>query len=234
MALRPLCLTSALALIAATPALAEPMFNRISTFATPLNMAAGEDTARASSAEIIAATEDGQTLVYSDSPLGVIGLVDISTPSTPKPLGNIPMGGEPTTTQIIGGLAFVGVNTSESYTAPSGKLVTVDLAAKAITAECDLGGQPDAVAKAKDGSFLAIAIENERDEEVNDGALPQMPAGYVVKLPLTDGAVDCAGLQKIDLTGLAEVGGDDPEPEYLDVNAAGEIVVTLQETTTSS
>lgn len=229
MALRPLCLTSALALIAATPALAEPMFNRISTFATPLNMAAGEDTARASSAEIIAATEDGQTLVYSDSPLGVIGLVDISTPSTPKPLGNIPMGGEPTTTQIIGGLAFVGVNTSESYTAPSGKLVTVDLAAKAITAECDLGGQPDAVAKAKDGSFLAIAIENERDEEVNDGALPQMPAGYVVKLPLTDGAVDCAGLQKIDLTGLAEVGGDDPEPEYLDVNAAGEIVVTLQE-----
>ncbi|OZA11929.1 MAG: alkaline phosphatase [Rhodobacterales bacterium 17-64-5] len=31
------------------------------------------------------------------------------------------------------------------------------------------------------------------------------------------------------MTGMAEVAGDDPEPEYLDVNDAGEIVVTLQE-----
>jgi hypothetical protein len=41
--------------------------------------------------------------------------------------------------------------------------------------------------------------------------------------------VDCAGLQKIEMTGLAEVAGDDPEPEFVDVNDAGEIVVTLQE-----
>jgi hypothetical protein len=46
-----------------------------------------------------------------------------------------------------------------------------------VVAECDLGGQPDSVARAKDGSFLAVAIENERDEEVNDGDLPQMPGG---------------------------------------------------------
>jgi len=57
-------LTSALALLAALPALAESNFNRISTFATPLNMAPGEDRARASSAEIITASEDGMTLVY--------------------------------------------------------------------------------------------------------------------------------------------------------------------------
>ncbi|AWD21752.1 esterase-like activity of phytase family protein [Fuscovulum blasticum] len=224
-----LCLTSALALAAALPALAEPVFKRVASFATPDNMAEGEDRARATSAEIITATEDGMTLIYSDSPLGVIGMVDITDPAAPRPLGNVVMGGEPTTTVVIGGLAFAGVNTSESRAAPSGKLVTVDLAKKAVVAECDLGGQPDSVARAPDGSFIAVAIENERDEDVADGDLPQMPAGYVVRLPVKDGAVDCAGLQKIDVTGLAEVAPEDPEPEFLAVNEAGEIVVTLQE-----
>ncbi len=229
MRLRSACLTSALALTAALPAQAEMVFNRVASFATPDNMAEGEDRARASSAEIITVTEDGNTLIYSDSPLGVIGLVDITNPKAPKPLGNIEMGGEPTTTVVDGGMAIVGVNTSGSFTNPSGKLVTVDIAAKKVVAECDLGGQPDSVAKSPDGSFIAVAIENERDEEVNDGDLPQMPAGFVVRLPVKDGAVDCAGMQKIDVTGLVDVAGDDPEPEFLSFNDAGEIVVSLQE-----
>jgi len=229
MPIRLSALTSVLALATAFPALAETHFSRSASFPTPLNMAEGEDTTRVTSAEIISVSEDGMTLVYTDSPLGVIGLVDITDPAAPKPLGNIDMGGEPTTAQIIGGKAFVGVNTSESYTAPSGKLVTVDLATKEIVAECEIGGQPDSVAKAEDGSFVAIAIENERDEDLNDGAIPQMPAGFVAKIAIVDGAADCAGLQKIDVTGLAEVAAEDPEPEFLDVNAAGEIVLTMQE-----
>ncbi len=229
MTLRKTGFTSVLALIAAMPALADANFNRIATFATPDNMADGEDRARPSSAEIISASEDGMTLVYTDSPLGVIGLIDITDPKAPKALGNIAVGGEPTTAKVIGGQIFTAVNTSESKVAPSGKLVTIDMATKAITAECDLGGQPDSVAAAKDGSFLAIAIENERDEDLNDGQLPQMPAGFVIKLPITAGVADCAAMVKIDVTGLAAVGGDDPEPEFIDVNAAGEIVVTMQE-----
>lgn len=229
MRLRAACLTSTLALVAAMPAQAEMVFNRIAAFATPDNMAEGEDRARPTSAEIITVSEDGMTLLYSDSPLGVIGLVDITDPTAPKPLGNIAMGGEPTTTVVDGGMAFAGVNTSDSYTNPSGKLVTIDIAAKKVVAECDLGGQPDSVAKSPDGSFIAVAIENERDEEVNDGDLPQMPAGFVVKLPVRDGAVDCAGLQKIEVIGLAEVAGEDPEPEFVAINEAGEIVVSLQE-----
>lgn len=221
--------TSALALVAAMPALAETNFNRVSTFATPDNMAEGEDRARVTSAEIISASPDGMTLIYTDSPLGVVGLIDITDPKAPKALGNIAVGGEPTTAKIIGGIAFAGVNTSADYINTSGKLVTIDLATKAITAECELGGQPDSVAAAKNGSFLAIAIENERDEDLNDGKIPQMPAGFVVKLPVKDGVVDCAGLQKIEVTGLAAVGGDDPEPEFVDINDAGEIVVTMQE-----
>jgi len=229
MPIRLSALTSVLALATAFPALAETHFSRSASFPTPLNMAEGEDTARVTSAEIISVSEDGMTLVYTDSPLGVIGLVDITDPAAPKPLGNIDMGGEPTTAQIIGGKAFVGVNTSESYTAPSGKLVTVDLATKQVVAECEIGGQPDSVAKAEDGSFVAIAIENERDEDLNEGAIPQMPAGFVVKIAVKDGVADCAGLQQIDVTGIAEVAAEDPEPEFLDVNAAGDIVLTMQE-----
>ena len=229
MRFKTLGLTSAFALTAVMPALAEPVFNRVASLATPANMAEGEDSTRETSAEIISASEDGMVLVYTDSPLGAVGLVDISDPKAPKPMGNIDVGGEPTTAVFVGKMIFAGVNTSANFVAPSGKVVTVDPATKAVVAECEIGGQPDSVAKAPDGSFLAIAVENERDEEVNDGAIPQMPAGYVVKLPIKDGAVDCAAIQKIEMTGLAAVAGDDPEPEFVAVNDDGEIVVTLQE-----
>ena len=134
MRLSRLGLCTTLALTAALPALAEPVFNRIATFATPLNMAAGEDLARETSAEIISASPDGMTLIYTDSPLGVVGLIDITDPAAPKPLGNIDMGGEPTTAQIIGTAAYIGVNTSESFANPSGNVTTYsELAAAAGT-----------------------------------------------------------------------------------------------------
>ncbi len=223
----PLC--SMIALAAAAPALADPVFNRIASFATLDNMAAGEDRARPTSAEIMTATPDGMMLIYSDSPLGAIGLIDIADPAAPKPLGNIAMQGEPTTTVVLGGTAFVGVNTSESRARPSGVLRSVDLGTRRLVADCDLGGQPDSVALSPRGDMLAVVIENERDEDLNDGALPQMPAGFVLRLPIRDGQVDCAAKQLIALTGLAEIAPEDPEPEYLDFNAQGDLVVTLQE-----
>ena len=228
MKLRTLCLTSALA-ITASAAAADMTFNRISSFATPLNMADGEDRDRATSAEIIYATEDGMTLVYTDSPLGVIGRIDITDPAAPKPLGNVDMGGEPTSVAILGTTAFVGVNTSESYTAPSGKLVMLDALSGEVAGECDLGGQPDSVALARDGSFVTVAIENERDEDLGDGRVPQMPAGHVAILDVADGVAQCDTLIKADVTGLADIAPEDPEPEFVDVNDLGEIVLTLQE-----
>lgn len=227
--IRRTTLTSALAIAAALPAFAEPTFNRIASFATAENMAEGEDRARETSAEIMAVTEDGNRLIYSDSPLGVIGMIDISDARAPKPLGNIPMEGEPTTTVVKGDMAFVGVNTSASFTEPSGVLRSVDLTSNDVVASCDLGGQPDSVAISPAGDMIAVAIENERDEDINDGALPQMPAGFVVRLPVTDGTVDCAAMQVVELTGLADIAPEDPEPEFLSFNEAGELVVTLQE-----
>jgi hypothetical protein len=229
MPFRAICLTSALALTASAAA-AEMNFNRIASFATPLNMAAGEDTMRETSAEIIAATADGMTLVYTDSPLGVLGRIDITDPRNPKPLGNIALEGEPTSVAIAGDFAITGVNTSESYTDPSGFLASINIADGTVTDSCDLGGQPDSVAIAKDGSFATVAIENERDEDLGDGRTGQLPAGFVVKIGLTsEGVLDCDTLQKIELTGLAEVSPEDPEPEFVDVNGLGEIIVTLQE-----
>ena len=219
--------TSALALASALPAAAEMNFNRISSFATPDNNA--ERAGEPSSAEIIAASGDGMTLIYTDSPLGVVGRIDISDAKNPKALGITDMGGEPTSVTVIGNLAYVAVNTSESYTKPSGKLVVVDMATGEAKASCDLGGQPDSTAHDAANSFIAVAIENERDEDAGDGRVGQMPAGWVSKVALKDGLPVCDAILKIDVTGLAGIAPQDPEPEFVDVNALGEIVVTMQE-----
>jgi DNA-binding beta-propeller fold protein YncE len=228
MSLRFVCLASALALTAGQ-ATAEMNFNRIASFAVVKNMAEGADTNRETSPEIIATTVDGMTLVYTDSPLGAIGMIDITDPANPAPAGAMDVGGEPTSVAIVGTTAFVGVNTSESYAAPSGKLISVDVSSKAETGACDLGGQPDSVAIAHDGSFVAVAIENERDEDLNDGIIPQLPAGSLALVPLKDGAMECAAMKMSNLTGLAEVAPTDPEPEFVDINGLGETVITLQE-----
>jgi sugar lactone lactonase YvrE len=225
MSLKLACMTSILALTA-NAAMAEMNFNRIASFATYHN---NEEASAPSSSEIIAASSDGMTLAYSDSPLGVVGLIDITDPKAPQALGNIDVGGEPTAVSIIGTTAFVGVNTSESYTAPSGMLKAFDIATKSEIAACDLGGQPDSTAVAKDGSFLAVAIENERDEEAGDGRVGQAPAGYLMLIDVKDGAPDCTAMTKVEMLGLAEISPEDPEPEFVDINALGEIVVTLQE-----
>ena len=222
--------SSILALTAGAAAAQDANFNRIASFATPLNMAEGEDMAQETSAEIIAATADGMTLVYTDSPLGTLGLIDISDPANPQPLGNIALDGEPTAVGVAGGYAIVGVNTSESFVEPSGYVAAIAIASGEEAGRCDLGGQPDSVAVAKDGSFAAIAIENERDEDLGDGRTGQMPAGFLSMVDLNaDGTLNCDTLRTADLTGLAEVSPEDPEPEFVDISEAGEVVVSLQE-----
>jgi hypothetical protein len=229
MSFKTACLTSVLALSAAT-ASADMAFNRIASFPVWTNMDAGMDTATETSAEIITVTEDGMTLIYSDSPLEVIGRIDIADPANPQPLGTIAVGGEPTAVSALGDTVFVGVNTSESYTEPSGYLAHYVVSSGALAGTCDLGGQPDSTAVAPDGSFVAVAIENERDEDLGDGRVGQMPGGYVAIVPLdADGMMQCDAQIRADVTGLADVAPEDPEPEFVDINAAGEIAVTLQE-----
>ncbi len=231
--MKRLATISALALatgaFGAGAAQAEPMFNRIASFPVNLNLPDDVDQKTETSAEIITVSGDGMALIYSDSPAGRIGFIGIANPSQPKPAGSVSVDGEPTSVSVAGDKVLAGVNTSESYSHPSGKLVAINIASKEVTASCDLGGQPDSVAVSADGTLAAVAIENERDEDLDDGVIPQMPAGYVTIFKLDNGVPDCAGMIKADVTGLADVAGDDPEPEFVDFNSLNEIVVTLQE-----
>jgi len=223
---RILPLTSVLALLTA-PVFAQDMnFNRIASFPVAANLPDAGET----SAEIIAATADGMTLVYTDSPAGVVGFIDITDPANPVAAGVFQTGGEPTSVAVAGNFALVGVNTSDSFTAPSGYLVEIDVISQAEVGRCDLPGQPDSVAIAPDASFLAVAIENERDEDLGDGRVGQLPGGSVFMVDLTaEGLIDCATARIADIIGLADIAPEDPEPEFVSINAEGEVVVTLQE-----
>ena len=226
---RKAALAAVLLASVAFPAVAEPVFNRIASFPVASNLPEGKDKLSTTSAEIITATDDGNTLIYSDSPLGAIGFVDITDAKAPKALGALMMDGEPTSVTSTSGKALVAVNTSESKVKPSGRLAIVDVATKKIENTCDLGGQPDSIALNKDKTLGTIAIENERDEEINDGKIPQMPAGDLVLFQVKNGAVDCGTIKHVTLTGLAGIAPEDPEPEFVSFNGQDEIALTLQE-----
>lgn len=203
-------------------------FNRIATFAVCDQVGSSCESDDAVNAEIVAASSDGMTLVYTNGEKGEIGFVDITDPARPKALGAVAVGGEPTSVAVVGAYALAAVNTSPSFVQPAGKLMVIDIARRTTVHTIDLGGQPDSVAVSKDGRFAAIAIENERDEDVNGGAIPQLPAGRLAILDI-GGAPTTWKLRSVELTGLAARFGTDPEPEYVAINDDNIAVVTLQE-----
>ena len=225
MIFRAATLTSIAALLAA-PALSQDRnFNRIASFMVAENAPEAEE----SSAEIISVTADGLTLVYTDGPAEVVGFIDITDPANPVAAGAIELEGEPTSVSVSGNTAYLGENTSEDFINVSGVLHAIDVSSQTVLASCDLGGQPDSVAVSPDGSFVAVAIENERDEDLGEGRVGQRPAGFVVIVPTTDGGLACDDMIAADITGLADVAPEDPEPEFVAINDENEIVVTLQE-----
>ena len=211
----------------AAPAGAEQVFNRIASFPVAQNLPKGED--KATSSEIITATADGNTLIYSDAPGGTIGFIDITDAKAPKAGGSVKIDGEPNSVAAVGAKVLVTIDRTKDLTKPAGQLGVVDIASRKLENTCDLGGQPDSVVISPDGTFAAIAIENQRDEKLNNGALPQLPAGELQIVTLNNGVPVCDSIRHVDLTGLSTVAPEDPEPEFVNINANGEIVVTLQE-----
>ncbi|CAN0566211.1 unnamed protein product, partial [Laminaria digitata] len=177
-------------------------------------------------AEIIAASEDGMTLIYTDSEQEALGFIDITSPRSPVPSGFVPLPGEPTSVAVSGGIALVAVNESADFVNVAGDLIAVDILTQEVVATCALGGQPDSIATGE--GFVAIAIENERDEDLNDGVIPQLPAGNLTLVDLQDGVPLCDTLRVVDLTGLADVAPSDPEPEFVAING-NNVVITIQE-----
>lgn len=222
----------------------EQYFQRVSTFPVYLNVCEADDEDcinLESYAEILTPSEDGKTLIYvgRHDGNGIVGFVDIKNPSKPKPAGFLDVDGEPTSVAVAGDYALVAVNTRLDFVNPSGQLLVIDIASRAVVRTMELGGQPDSVAVSPDGQYAAIAIENERDEEFGDGAPPQLPAGYLMIVDIGSKRyhwknkwqrpVSQWELRKVNLTGLADLYPEDPEPEYVDINEANFAVVTLQE-----
>jgi phytase-like protein len=199
-------------------------YDHVGTFNVPDNLRPGEPEDTITSAEIVAAAQGGKTLVYTDAPAGRIGFVDISNRRDPEPGGALVMDGSPTSVATVDRWALVLVDTSESFTDPSGELAVVDTRAKRIVKRLPLAGQPDSIAISPDRRHAAIVIENQRDEDVDDGLIPQPPAGILQVLDLP-----WLRLRTVPLTGLADVAPDDPEPEYVDINRRNKAVVSLQE-----
>jgi len=208
-----------------------PSFNRVASFpicsqTEPTCNSDGETVA-----EIVAVSEDGMTLVYGDSATESIGFVDISNPNDPKAKGFVAVGGEVTSVGMArNNYVLVCVNTSPDYENPSGELKVIDIASKAVVRSMDLGGQPDAVAISPDKNYAAVAIENERDEDLGDGSPPQMPAGFVVVMSTPTDDPNSWTKKEVSLTNLAGIEfPSDPEPEYVSINSDNIAVVTLQE-----
>jgi len=218
---------AATSIAAAAIAQAPATFNRVSKFPVFLNTSVETTT----SAEIVAATEDGNTLVYSDSPGKTVGFIDITDPAQPLPGGSLSIDGEPTCVAILGQTALVAVNTSPSFVMPSGLLLVIDVPSRAILRTIPLGGQPDSLAISPDRQFAAIAIENERDESLGNGAPPQLPAGFLTIVDLVGGEAGASGwtTRDVELLGLPILYPTDPEPEFVHINDRNEAALSLQE-----
>lgn len=224
-------------------------FNRTATYPVFQNLPAGEDPATETVAEISTATPDGRTVIYTDAPGRRIGFVDLSDPDRPRGLGILSLtrpgqdAAEPTSVAVAGGYVLVVVDTSESFTAPSGRLDVVRLSDRTTVRSLDLGGQPDSIVLSRDGRYAAVAIENERDEDAapaggEEGDLPQLPAGFVQIVDLAGGPAgwrtrtvplvqaDGGPLPSLVAAGITEP--TDPEPEYVAVSGR-QLAVTLQE-----
>ncbi|MDQ8020785.1 MAG: esterase-like activity of phytase family protein [Moraxellaceae bacterium] len=225
---KKILLVAALAAFAGA-ATAAPNFQRIATFPVLQNLPADRDPARSTVAEIIAASEDGRLLAYTDAEQKGIGFVDIADPASPKPAGFVALEGESTSIALTRTHALVAVVTSESFVKPSGHIAVVELKSRKVVAKCDLGGQPDSVTLDSTKGTLAVVIENERDEKLNKGAIPQQPSGWLSTFRLKKGVPDCKTRKDIALTGIAEIAADDAEPEFVKINSKGLAVVTLQE-----
>ncbi len=234
---------------------AQSKFERVATFEVISNLCDGLPLTdpcydETHAAEIVVPSKDGNTLIYTDSPGETLGFVDISTPSAPKADGVIELSGEPTSVAIVRDYAVVGVNTSEDFVNVGGELVVIDLATRSVVRSIDLGGQPDSVAVSRNNRYIAIAIENERNEdacvggayagqEVDEdvcedgggalGIVGQSPAGYLSIVDVVGRTPSDWTVRKVSLTGLARVAPSDPEPEFVSINTANVAVVTMQE-----
>lgn len=228
---------------------AGPGFSRTATYPVFQNAPAGVDPAEAAVAEISAVSDDGRTVVYTDALGKRIGFVDLGDPEHPVGTGTVELAelghadDQPTSVAIVGDRVLVVIDeTGGDFPNPRGRLDVLDLTTRERLASIDLGGQPDSIAVSPDRRTAAIAIENQRDEELEvdgvEGGLPQAPGGFVQTVKLTPAKPSSWKARPVAFddrwakAAFAAAGvyaPGDPEPEYVAFSPTGQLAVTLQE-----
>lgn len=198
-------------------------------------------------AEIIAATPNGKTLIYTNATGGEIGVVDIINPARPKLVQTINVQkdgiGEPTSVAITndGRYAVVAVRLGDDVDHANPGMVRVysiaDLKNISLVKEVSVGIGPDAVALAGTGKTLraVVAIEDEETNDEGDASIPGVRPGRIDVVGLEDlyGAPG-TGVQSLELVAALTAAGvaypEDPQPEFVSINKATmQAAVTLQE-----
>jgi len=210
----------------------------------------GEDKSTPTVAEISTVSKDGKTLIHTDALAQRIGFIDISNPNAPQGLGTLDLKAqghakdEPTSVAVYGDYLLVVIDeTGGDFANPKGRVDIVRVSDRTRVSSIDLKGQPDSIAISPAGApgkpKAAIAMENQRNEELNDGNLPQLPTGFVQTIDLSGEPKDWKATpirfedesgQLLDI--VKKAGLDTPEdlePEYVSINGKNQLAVTLQE-----
>lgn len=199
-------------------------------------------------AEIITATPDGQTLLYTSADAGTLGLVDITDPARPVHLPHVDVRlggvGEPTSVAVSpdGRYAVVALRMDDDVAnARRGFLRIYDVRnpqAVRHVKDVSVGVGPDSLALAgRDRTLRAIvAIEDEETDAKGDATLDGQRPGRIDVVGLQDlYGGPSSGLQSIDLVdALRALPGaiypQDPQPEFVSIAPDGRTAaVTLQE-----
>lgn len=224
---------------------AQDRYHRTATYPVYLNKPAEDPVDKETVAEISTVTPDGNTVIYTDAAAKRIGFLDITDPAKPIGKGTLSLtelghkDDQPTSVAAVQDHVLVVVDTTGGdFAHPSGRVDIVRISDRTRVHSIDLGGQPDSIAISPDGSFAAIAMENQRNEEFTppgkeEGDLPQPPTGFVQLIDLK-GAPDTWTPRKVDfdVDAARQAGLDTPEdlePEYVSINSRGQVAVTLQE-----
>ena len=224
---------------------ASERYHRTATYPVYLNRPAEDPVDKETVAEISTVTPDGNTLIYTDAAGKRIGFLDIRDPAKPVGRGTLSLAelgnadDQPTSVAAFGEYVLVVVDTTGGdFPKPTGRVDVVRVSDRTRVHSIDLGGQPDSIAISPDGSFAAIAIENQRDEEFTppggeQGDLPQPPTGFVQLIDLK-GAPTTWTPRRVDFDVEAARAADldtpeDLEPEYVSINSRGQVAVSMQE-----
>ena len=181
---------------------------------------AGQYLVPGGTAEIVAATPNGRTLVFTDATRDVIGALDITHPARPVALWeSVP--GQPITSLAIEPDGEFALVTAVS----PGRLLVLRISDGSVVGSVALGTQPDALSITRVGSrtVAVVAVEN---EQAGEAGLVQVvtlnfetPSASVVRdITFPAAMMTAAGLLAVT----------DPQPEFVDIRGT-RAAVTLQE-----